>query len=354
MQVLALIPARSGSKGIPHKNIRPFRDKPLMAHSIEQARACRLIDRTLVSTDSAEYADIARQYGADVPFLRPPEISGDLTTDLQVFEHALAWLDANEEFVPEICVHLRPTYPRRTVHDLTNIIQLLIDNPQFDSVRSIALAPDTPYKMWFRAKDGLLQPVVQLEQQESYNMPRQMLPPVFLQNACIDAVRTRVIREQHSMTGTTIYGYVMAENYDIDTELQFSAAEASRPALSDLKFAREPGTFCFDIDGVIATLTPNNAYDQAGPQNEMIRAINFLYDRRYHIVLYTARGSATQVDWTRLTEQQMRVWGVRYHELRFGKPPADYFIDDKLLSMTEILNLVDAMRRASENGVATQ
>lgn len=353
MQVLALIPARSGSKGIPHKNIRPFRGKPLMAHSIEQARACPLIQRTVVSTDSVEYAEIARQYGAQVPFLRPPEISGDTATDLEVFEHALAWLEANEGYTPDICIHLRPTYPLRDVQDITNIIELLAQNPALDSVRSIAPAPETPYKMWFRAADGTLAPVVQLEELEAYNMPRQVLPPVFLQNACLDAVRAQVIRAQHSMTGKKIYGYVMAENYDIDTALQFDAAEIAPNARRMRQFARPPRTFCFDIDGVIATLTDHNAYDQAAPQPAMIQAVNFLYERGYHIVLFTARGAATHMDWTQVTRQQMQQWGVKYHELRFGKPPADYFIDDKMLGIKELLNCVDAMRRAADDGDTT-
>lgn len=353
MQVLALIPARSGSKGIPHKNIRPFRGKPLLAHSIEQARACPLIQRTLVSTDSVEYAEIARQYGAEVPFLRPSEISGDVATDLEVFEHALAWLGANEGYMPDICVHLRPTYPLRDVQDITNMIELLAENPTLDSVRSIAPAPDPPYKMWFRAADGILTPVIQLQDVESYNMPRQLLPQIFLQNACIDAVRTQVIREQHSMTGKTIYGYVMAENHDIDTEMQFNTAEASASTPFTLKFARAPGAFCFDIDGVIATLTDDNAYDQAAPQPATIQALNFLYERGYHIILFTARGSATQKDWTQITERQMQAWGVKYHELRFGKPPADYFVDDKMLGLDELLDCVDAMRRATEPGDTT-
>ncbi len=91
-EVLALIPARSASKGIPHKNIRRLTGKPLLAHSIEHALKSKLITRTIISTDSQIYVEIAREYGAETPFLRPPEISQDLSTDLEVFEHALQWL----------------------------------------------------------------------------------------------------------------------------------------------------------------------------------------------------------------------------------------------------------------------
>jgi CMP-N,N'-diacetyllegionaminic acid synthase len=123
--VLALIPARSGSKSLPHKNIRPFAGKPLLAHSILQAKACPAVDRVIVSTDSEEYAAIARDYGAEVPFLRPADISGDAATDLQVFQHALGWLAERERAVPGYCVHLRPTHPNRKVSDLASAIAAL-------------------------------------------------------------------------------------------------------------------------------------------------------------------------------------------------------------------------------------
>jgi len=110
---LALIPARSGSKSLPHKNVREFAGKPLLAHSIDHALAARTIGRVIVSTDSEHYAAIAREYGAETPFLRPAELATDHATDLVVFQHALAWLREHEDWEPDIVVHLRPTYPRR-------------------------------------------------------------------------------------------------------------------------------------------------------------------------------------------------------------------------------------------------
>jgi CMP-N,N'-diacetyllegionaminic acid synthase len=223
--ILAIIPARQGSKSIPHKNIRSVGGKPLMAYSIEHALASGRITRTIVSTDSAYYADMARSHGAEVPFLRPEAISQDHSTDLEVFQHALAWLKEHENYVPDICVHLRPTSPVRKVDDIDQMIGILENNPGLDAVRSVAENLETPYKMWFRAEDGLLKPVVEQDLQgrlirEAYNMPRQKLPVTYLQNASIDVVRSRTILEKHSMTGDKIYGYVMAENFDIDYESQ--------------------------------------------------------------------------------------------------------------------------------------
>lgn len=215
--VLAIIPARSGSKTIPHKNIREINGRPMLAYSIDHALKSKRITRTIVSTDSHKYAEIARQHGAETPFLRPAEISQDFSTDLEVFEHALRWLQENENYTPAICVHLRPTHPVRDPAQIDEMIQILIDNDHIDSVRSVVLSPETPYKMWFRRDDGLLYPVIQTDIHEAYNMPRQALPQTFLQNASVDVVRSEVVTGKHSMTGERIFGYVMESCFDIDT-----------------------------------------------------------------------------------------------------------------------------------------
>ena len=114
-EVLAVIPARGGSKGIPHKNIRCFAGHPLIAYSIAAARQSELVTRVIVSTDDPEIADVARDFGAQVPFLRPAELAQDTTLDLPVFQHVLAWLIANEAYQPDFVLQLRPTSPVRPV-----------------------------------------------------------------------------------------------------------------------------------------------------------------------------------------------------------------------------------------------
>lgn len=217
MKILAIIPARGGSKSIKDKNIRLINGKPLITFSIEQALGSKYISRTIVSTDSLKYAKIAEKYGAEVPFIRPADISGDFSTDLEVFQHALQWLRENEKYVPEICVHLRPTHPIRSVDDIDQMIQILINNSKVDAVRSLVPVSHTPYKMWFRNNEGIITPILKCNIDEAYNAPRQSLPEVYLQNANIDIVRTNVILNKNSMTGETIYGYVMKEIFDIDT-----------------------------------------------------------------------------------------------------------------------------------------
>jgi CMP-N,N'-diacetyllegionaminic acid synthase len=335
-QVLALIPARSGSKSIPHKNIREFAGKPLLAHSIEQARACPAVQRVVVSTDSEEYAQIARSFGAEVPFLRPAAIATDIATDLDVFQHALRWLAEHEGAVPGVCVHLRPTHPNRTAEDISRAVNLLASHPEWDSVRSVVPAPEPPFKMWFIAAGDELQPVVTTGLPEAHSQPRQTLPPAFLQNASVDVIRARTILELGSIAGRRIGALRMAQFHDIDTAGQFAEAEAAFRWRYGLPRGR---TFVVDIDGVLAGITPNNDYEQAQPLRENIVRINRLHEAGNRIILLTARGSKTGLDWRNTTERQMREWAVRHDELRFGKPAADYYIDDRMLSLNELAEL---------------
>lgn len=331
---MALIPARSGSKGIPHKNIALFCGKPMLAHSIEQALQSHRIDRTIVSTDSELYASIARQFGAETPFLRPAEISGDEATDFQVFKHALDWFQTNENYRPDICVHLRPTYPTRRTKDIDKAIDLLLSDSSLDSVRSVIKAPETPFKMWFADEQGNLTPAVDSNLYEPYNLPRQILPATYLQNACIDVLWSKTILEQHSMTGKTIRGFPMEHFNDIDNATQMQVATLS--GIDNLQGKR----FVFDIDGVVATITPNNDYSVAEPIPQNIELINKLYQNGNFIVLLTARGVTTGIDWEVVTREQLSIWQVKYHELHFGKPAADYYIDDKFISINDLRILV--------------
>lgn len=325
-EVLAIIPARSGSKSVKDKNIRLMNGKPMLAYSIEHGLQASVVNRVIVSTDSEQYGEIAKEYGAEVPFLRPAEISGDFSLDLEVFEHALQYLKEKEGYEPDYVVQLRPTYPIRDVEDINKMVELLEEHPEADSVRCIAPAKEVAYKMWYKQEDGTLRPIL-TDIKEAYNMPRQQLPAVYYQNACIDVVRTKVITEKHSMSGDVILGYEMQQNFDIDTEEEFRIAEEY------VRLTSGNQTFVFDIDGVIAQFNASLNYAESLPNERMIRIINRLYDAGNKIVLFTARGYTTGIDWSEVTRKQMQDWGVKHTELKFGKPNADYYIDDKMLSM---------------------
>lgn len=331
-EVLAIIPARSGSKSVKDKNIRLIDGKPMIAYSIEHALKAECIDRVIVSTDSEEYAAIAREYGAETPFIRPAEYATDTSLDIEVFEHALEFLKEQEGYVPEIVVQLRPTYPIRNIEDIEKMVRLIRSDDTIDSVRCIAPAKEVAHKMWYREDDGSLRPII-TEIPECYNMPRQQLPKVYYQNACIDVIRTEVITGQHSMSGKRILGYEMDENFDIDTEEEF------QKAADYLRIIQGGNTFVFDIDGVIAGIQKDLDYALSEPNQRMIDIINKLYDYGNKIVLFTARGYVTGKDWSTVTEDQMQRWGVKYHELKFGKPNADYYIDDKMLGLERLYHL---------------
>jgi N-acylneuraminate cytidylyltransferase len=148
MEILALIPARGGSKSIPHKNIKLLAGHPLIAYSIAAAQQSRLVSRTIVSTDDDEIACTAQSYGAEAPFLRPEEYARDDSTDLPVFTHALHWLKEKEGYQPDLVVQLRPTSPLRPPDCIDQAVQVLLDHPDADAVRGVIPSAQNPYKMW--------------------------------------------------------------------------------------------------------------------------------------------------------------------------------------------------------------
>ena len=224
-EVLAVIPARSGSKSVKDKNIRLIDGKPMIAYSIEHALQAECVDRVIVSTDSEEYAAIAREYGAETPFLRPAEYATDTALDYDVFLHALSYLEREEGYMPDLVVQLRPTYPIRRIEDIEAMVAYMREHTDVDSMRCVALAKEVAYKMWHKDEQGILSPIMK-EIPECYNMPRQQLPKVYYQNACIDVVRAEVITKKHSMSGEKIVGYEMSDNFDIDTEEDYERAVA--------------------------------------------------------------------------------------------------------------------------------
>lgn len=227
-QVLAIIPARGGSKGVPGKNIKPLAGRPLIAYAIDNARQSKYIQRVIVSTDDPAIAETAQGLGAEVPFLRPTELASDTATDLPVFQHALGFLAQREGYRPEMVAHLRPTAPLRTATHVDAGIELLMANPEADAVRSVCPAPKHPCKMW-KFTEGRLEPFLPASicGPEAYNLGRQQLPPAYIQNGSVDITRWRTVMEMNSMTGKRILGLLMAEHesVNIDTLLDFQLAE---------------------------------------------------------------------------------------------------------------------------------
>lgn len=227
-EILALIPARGGSKGIPGKNLRALAGEPLVGHSVRHALESRRITRVIVSTDDTTIARVARDYGAEVPFLRPAEYATDLATDFEVFRHALRFLAEHEGYRPELVVHLRPTSPVRRPARVDEAIDRMLARPDADSLKSVSPVEKSPYKMW-RIDGDALSPAFPLEGlPEAHSMPRQLLPEVFMGNAYVDIVRPRAVLEQASMVGKVVLPFVLTEpTFDLDHESQIPAIEAA-------------------------------------------------------------------------------------------------------------------------------
>lgn len=227
-EVLALIPARGGSKSVPRKNIIKLGGKPMIGWAIEVARQSKLITRVVVTTDCEEIAKVAKEYGAEVPFLRPKEISGDRSLDIEFHIHALQWLEENEGYRPDYVLNLRPTPPARKAETIDAAITHFMAHPEADSLRSVHLASESPFKMWCIAKDGFMASVAKIDGvREPYNQPRQNLPLVYWQDGYIDITTPRVILEKKSTTGDRILPFEIYEPAaDIDYPDDIELAEA--------------------------------------------------------------------------------------------------------------------------------
>jgi N-acylneuraminate cytidylyltransferase len=217
-QVLAIIPARGGSKGIKRKNLVSLAGKPLIVHSIEHARASQRVTRVLVSTEDGEIAEVAREAGAEVPFMRPDILAGDTVLDLPVFKHVLDALMERESYVPDLVVHLRPTTPLRKVGWIDNAVEQLWANAQADSIRSVSPPAQHPYRVFRIDRDGFLDPIMRHEHPTPYLLRRQELPAMYYYNCVIDVTRPTTIQEKYSMTGDRILPFLMEPDDVIDID----------------------------------------------------------------------------------------------------------------------------------------
>jgi N-acylneuraminate cytidylyltransferase len=241
VKTLALIPARGGSKGVPGKNIRSLLGHPLVAYSIAAARMSEKIDRVIVSTDSEEIAEIARRYGADVPFLRPREFAQDRSPDRDFVLHALAWLQAHDpDAMPDLIVNLRPTTPLRAPPTIDAAITTFAQRGDGSSLRSSHRASESPYK-WFRTDaDGFYRPLVGDDLGLS-ELPRQVLEEVFVPNGYVDVLRSAHIQSSPSLYGERILSFITPACREVDTlddlaYLEFEAERAGRDGLALLAY----------------------------------------------------------------------------------------------------------------------
>lgn len=221
--VLALIPARGGSKGLPGKNIRPFLGKPLIARSIDAARESGMAGRIVVSTDDQEIAEVSRIHGAEVPFLRPPGIAADASPVLAAALHAVDWFIEHENWSPRWLLLLQPTSPLRTSDDIRHAFGLLAQHDA-DAVVGVSETKSHPFWVKTLTDDGFLRPFV-----DGQNAParRQDLPPAFALNGMLYLVRVSTLREEGAFCPRRTLPLIIPSSraFDIDTEQDFLIAE---------------------------------------------------------------------------------------------------------------------------------
>ena len=220
--LLAIIPARGGSKGLLGKNIKELCGKPLIAWTIEQATSCSDIDRIVVSTDDRGIAEVAEKYGAEVPFMRPSELATDTASTIDVIFHAINWLKKHEDFRPEYILLLQPTSPLRSGEDINGAIQTLKNK----DARAVVSVCETDHHPWWsntlpengNMKDFLRPGIL--------NKRRQSLPGFYRLNGAIYLAETDYLSEQNSFLGPNTFAYEMPKerSIDIDTNMDFKLA----------------------------------------------------------------------------------------------------------------------------------
>ncbi len=224
-KVIALIPARSGSKGVPNKNTRLLGGHPLIAWSIMAAKKARSIDRVIVSTDSYEYAQLAIQLGAEAPFLRPAEISGDRSTDFDFIAHALDWF-ADNGGEPEYIVHIRPTTPFRDPAQIDAAVRLFQSSKVATALRSAPEMSESAYKTFELAPAGQFKRLgADGTALDAANNARQQFPATYQANGYVDVLSTRFIRDNNLIHGDWVLPFITPTVVEVDAEDDFALLE---------------------------------------------------------------------------------------------------------------------------------
>jgi len=225
--IIALVPARSGSKRVSDKNIRPLAGHPVIAYTIAAAHQSGIFSAIVVSTDSEQYAEIARKYGAEVPFLRPAEMAGDLSPDIEWIEHALTRLkEMGREY--DCFSILRPTSPFRLPDTIRRAWEEFLAEGGVDSLRAVEKCREHPGKMWV-VRGRRMVPLLPLSPAEQpwHSTPYQALPEVHVQNASLEIAWTRVVFDGHTIAGNVVIPFMTRdyEGLDVNRPCDWQLAE---------------------------------------------------------------------------------------------------------------------------------
>ena len=214
--IVSIIPARSGSKGIKNKNILDMGGYPVISYSIIASILSNYVSKTIVSTDSKKIANISREYGAEIPFLRPKRISTDTSEDIEFLIHAIKWFKIKKKKVPTHWVLLRPTTPFRDPKLIDEAIKKIIKNKTATSLLSVHEFAESPAKM-FGMQDEFLHGLSPFDPRKEYfNLPRQSFPSTYFGNGYVDIIKTKTILEHNTMYGSKILGFETGDEGELD------------------------------------------------------------------------------------------------------------------------------------------
>jgi CMP-N,N'-diacetyllegionaminic acid synthase len=226
---IALIPARSGSKRLPGKNVKELRGVPLIAYTISSALQSNLFDEVIVSTDSDEIAEIAIKWGASVPTLRPSEYASDLSADIEWVLHCVENMITTPKSLIDCIAILRPTSPLRTAETIVTAFELFQQQVLADSLRAMEVTNKHPGKMWKLSENNHATPFLEQGSHETptHDRPTQSLETLWVQNASLEFVRFRSLQKSGKISGGKVLGFIMPglEGFDINTELDWNFLE---------------------------------------------------------------------------------------------------------------------------------
>jgi CMP-N,N'-diacetyllegionaminic acid synthase len=223
MKTIALIPARSGSKGLINKNIKLLGEIHLLGYSILAARMTSEIDEVYVSTDSKDYAKIANYYGAKTPFLRPESLSTDTSSDIDFFIHAIDWFKENLNVEPTRIVHLRPTTPLRDPNVISKALKDIEQDVNCTSLRSCHKTPESPFKWFLKDNKDYLKSFNDLSPDAS-NDPRQGFPDVYIPDGYVDIIKLETLKK-NILHGDKVRLFETPVTYEIDNDSDFKFIE---------------------------------------------------------------------------------------------------------------------------------
>lgn len=223
MNIIGIIPARGGSRGVPGKNIKLLEGKPLISYAIAEGKKSKYIDKLILSTDDEHIAATSREMGLEVPFMRPAELAGDLSKAIDTYIYTLGEMERIYKYWADILVVLQPTSPLRTFEDIDGAINLFLTRDA-DSVVSVCEVEHSPY--WYKTldSDNKLQQFLDCD---DVNANRQKLPAVYRPNGAVYVFKRELIMEKKAYYSDKSYAYIMPNDrsVDIDTQIDFKLAE---------------------------------------------------------------------------------------------------------------------------------